>query len=224
MNRRRLLQLAATASLSARLLAQDPGRAAHEDEDARRVRAILAAARTFGKGGGYDRSWGGSGTPAEIRHDGERILSKAKSGTYCCGFTFTVAMKVLEDAGALRGKSVEDVKAFQKSWYGATAETAETQCALAVQRLGVGREVELEDAMAGDFIQIWRKSKKPSGHSVLLLGWVEAGEERLGLTYLSSQGSTDGIGVAVEYFADSGVGGGRVDRERTYAARLALPR
>lgn len=224
MNRRRLLQLAATASLSPGLVAMPPVAPSDGNEDAHRVRAILAAARTFGKGGGYDRSWGGSGTPTEIRHDGERILSKAKSGTYCCGFTFTVAMKALEDAKALRGKSVEDVKAFQKAWYGATAETAEKQCALAVQRLGVGREVKLEDAMAGDFIQIWRKARKPSGHSVLLLGWVEAGKERLGLTYLSSQGSTDGIGVAVEYFSDSGIEGGRVDRERTYAARLAMTR
>ena len=221
MNRRRLLQLIAAAPLAPAL----QGSPVTSDANADRVRAVLAAARSFGHGGGYDRSWGGSGSPTEIRHGGERILSEAKSGTYCCGFTFNVAMKALADADALRGKSVRDVKAFQKAWYGTTKDTAEKQCALAVQRLGVGDEVELEDALAGDFIQIWRKSKKPSGHSVLLLGWVQAGpasKDRLGLTYLSSQGSTDGIGVAVEYFADSGIEGGRVDRERTYAARLML--
>ena len=89
-------------------------------------------------------------------------------------------------------------------------------------QLGVGREVKVNDAMAGDFAQLWRRKDKPSGHSVLFLGWVTVGDDRIGFSYLSSQGSTGGIGYAVEYFADAEAGSGRVDPDRLYFARLDL--
>lgn len=218
MDRRDFLGLAASCGLVPGWAPAGPG----DDEDVERARTVLAAARSFGTGGGYDRSWGGTGVPIEISHRGRRVLSKAKGGTYCCGFTFAAAMRALEGTRALERLDGDDARAFQKAWYGATEASAERQCAFAVEQFRLGREIDLDDAGAGDFIQIWRRSKKPSGHSVMLLGWVEAGGERLGLTYLSSQGSTDGIGVAFEAFAGAGIEGGRVDPERTYAARLTL--
>jgi len=184
------------------------------------AQSVIAAALGFGLGGGYDTQWSGTGVPEEVVHSGARVLAQSASGTYCCGFTFAVAMRVLAARGALAGKSVVDVRAFQKAWYGATKVTAERQCAQAVERLGVGREVSLDKARAGDFAQLWRVSKQPSGHSVLFLAWIEVDGQRVGLSYLSSQESTNGIGYSVEYFADSELGKGRVDRARVYFARL----
>lgn len=189
-------------------------------ERAGSARHVLGAALAFGLGGGYDTKWTGTGVPEEVMHRGDRVLAKSASGTYCCGFTFAVAMRVLAAGSALDGKSVADVRAFQKAWYGATKETAERQCAQAVEGLGVGREVPLDEARAGDFAQLWRVSKQPSGHSVLFLAWIELEGRRVGFNYLSSQGSTNGIGYSAEYFADAELGKGRVDRTRLYFARL----
>jgi hypothetical protein len=54
----------------------------------------------------------------------------------------------------------------------------------------------------------------------VFLNWVEKNGKKIGIHYRSSQTSTDGIGDRAEYFADSGVKGGQVLRERTYLARL----
>lgn len=183
-------------------------------------RSVIEAALSFGLGGGYDTKWSGTGVPEEVVHGGDRVLAKSVSGTYCCGFTFAVAMRVLAASGALAGKSIAEVRAFQKAWYGATKATAERQCAQAVEKLSVGREVPLKEARAGDFAQLWRVSKRPSGHSVLFLAWIEVEGRRVGFNYLSSQGSTNGIGYSAEFFADAELGKGRVDRKRVYFARL----
>jgi hypothetical protein len=130
-------------------------------------------------------------------------------------------MQAAAERGLLAGKSVDAVQRFQKEWYGATEEKEirEKQCALAIERLGIGREVErLEDARPGDFVQIWRSNK--SGHSVVLVDWVRDAGRIVGLKYRSSQKSTNGIGDRVEYFADAPGSDGKVDRSRTYVARL----
>ena len=51
----------------------------------------MKIARAYRDGGGYDHTWKSTGVPEEIRFEGNRILAKGK-GTYCCGFTFAVAM------------------------------------------------------------------------------------------------------------------------------------
>jgi hypothetical protein len=179
---------------------------------------VLAAARAIPDGGSY--VWAnGSGSPREIRHDGEVILKAQEKGTYCSGFTFCVAMQAARERGLLKGKSAEAVRQFQKEWYGSTEEAAERQCALAVDRLGIGQEVKsLADAWPGDFMQIWRTNK--SGHSILFLDWVRDQDQVVGIKYRSSQKSTDGVGDRIEYFADAPGHEGKVDRQRTYVARL----
>jgi hypothetical protein len=179
---------------------------------------VLAAARAIPDGGSY--VWAnGSGAPREIRHDGELILKAQVKGTYCSGFTFCVAMQAATERGLLKGKIAQAVRQFQKEWYGSTEDAAERQCALAVERLGIGREVKsLADARPGDFMQIWRTNK--SGHSVLFLDWVREGDQVVGIKYRSSQKSTDGVGDRIEYFADAPGRDGKVDRQRTYVARL----
>ncbi len=180
---------------------------------------VVAVSRTFPDGGGYNVKWGGSGTPEEIRFLDTRILARGENGTYCCGFTFNVVMKAAGDAGLLKGKTVEQIKRFQKEWYGAVTEKdiREKQCAVAVGKLGIGRQVTADDAQPGDFLQFWRTK---SGHSVVFLNWVEEDGRRIGFNYRSSQGSTDGVGDKIEYFKDSGMDKGEVDPKRMYFGRL----
>ena len=178
----------------------------------------LVVANSFDDGGGY--VWKDStGAPMEIRHQGAVVLAKQPQGTYCSGFTFTVAMETARRRGLLEGKSFDEVKRFQKAWYGATKDAAETQCAWAVEKLGIGRRIKsLDAAKPGDFLQLWRTNK--SGHSVLLVELVRDGERIVGVHYRSSQGSTDGIGDRTEYFADVPDRDGKLDRKRIYVARL----
>jgi hypothetical protein len=154
---------------------------------------VIRIARSFPDGGGYSRQWKGSGTCEEIRHDGQLVLAKGSDGTYCCGFTFTVVMEAAEEFGLLEGKTIDQVKRFQKEWYGASSDKtiAERQVAVAVEQLGIGQAVKPDDAVPGDFLQFWRTK---SGHSVIFLGWVERDGKRVGFQYRSSQGSTGGVG------------------------------
>ena len=182
---------------------------------------VEAVSRTFPDGGGYNLKWGGSGTPEEIRFKDARILAKGTDGTYCCGFTFAVVMKAAGEAGLLTDKSVEQIKRFQKEWYGAVTDkdVRERQCSVALGNLGIGRTVSTDEAHPGDFLQFWRGK---GGHSVVFLKWVERDGQRIGFTYRSSQGSTDGVGDMTEYFRDSGIEKGEVDPQRLYFGRLGV--
>ncbi|TWT88999.1 hypothetical protein Mal64_24900 [Pseudobythopirellula maris] len=180
---------------------------------------VLEVARSYPDGGGYDRSWKGSGSPDEIRHAGEVILPAAENGTFCCGYTLAVAMRVAEQRGLLVGKTPDQVRRFQKLWFGSTEEDREVLCAFAAKDLGVGREVPLKEAEPGDFVQLWRTSG--SGHSVVFLDWARNDNGQIvGFRYRSSQGSTDGIADKTEYLADSPGRVSGVVRERTHACRL----
>jgi hypothetical protein len=181
-------------------------------------RTVLEVARSFKDGGGY--VWeSGSGAPRRIEFRGQTIVPAQPKGTYCSGFTYSVVMQTAEERGLLAGKTVDEVRQFQKQWYGVPKEAQETQCALAVERLGVGRQVkDLEAAQPGDFVQLWRTNK--SGHSVVLVTLVREDDQVIGLRYRSSQKATDGIGERTEYFADVPGRDGKVDRARTYVARL----
>ncbi|MEN0109547.1 MAG: hypothetical protein AAF805_02375 [Planctomycetota bacterium] len=184
---------------------------------------VVDVARSYADGGGYNRTWAGSGTPDAITHGGRTVLAASEGGTYCCGYTLCVAMRVAERRGLLDGKPFDAVKRFQKLWYGATELTDDTLCVLAVETLGVGHAVPLGDARPGDFVQLWRRGG--SGHSVVFLAWVEEPDgsgatQRVGFRYRSSQGTTDGVGDATERFTDAAENPGRVLRERTYACRL----
>jgi hypothetical protein len=175
------------------------------------------AAMAFSDGGGYDKTFKGTGAPEEIVFRGRTILAKARGGTHCSGFTFAVAMRVAATRGLLAGKSVEQVQRFQREWYGATPESREKQCVVAAQTLGVGGEVKLADARPGDFVQLWRASG--TGHSVVLVRLLRHDGKLVGIEYRSSQGSTSGIGNRSELFTDADAKGA-VLRARTYVCRL----
>jgi hypothetical protein len=127
-------------------------------------------------------------------------------------------MKTANERGLLKGKTAEQIQSFQKEWYGATKESGETQCAYAIEKLGIGQRVATKDAKPGDFLQLWRTNK--SGHSVVFLDWVSDKGQPIGVKYRSTQTSTKGIGDRTEYF--TGVPGkkGAVDPKRLYFCRL----
>lgn len=168
-------------------------------------------------GGGY--VWESTGVPHTIRHGGEVVLEKTKAdGTYCSGITFTVAMEAAKRERLIETHSFDDLKQFQRDWYGTTDASAETQCVYAMEQLGIGHAVEHDNAEPGDFMQFWRGQ---SGHSVVFLAWVHDREaQRIGIEYWSSQTATDGIGVHTEYFNDAAGFDGKVDPDRVYLGRM----
>lgn len=178
---------------------------------------VVEVARSFPDGGGYHWKSGSTGVTEPVNFRGECLLEATEGGGFCCGYTFAVAVRVAEERGLLEGKSVEDLKRFLKDWYGAPGGD-KTLVVLAVENLGIGRAVPLEEARAGDFVQLWRGGG--SGHSVIFLNWIEEDGRRLGFRYRSSQKKTDGIGDRTEYFTDAAGMNGRVLRDQTYACRL----
>jgi hypothetical protein len=178
---------------------------------------VLKIAYAYKNGGGY--IWKNStGVCETLEHDGKTILKKQPKGTYCCGFTFQAAFKLAQHHGIFDGKTYDEVKKFQRQWYGASEASGETQCTLAMTTLGVGDAVAHDDARAGDFGNFWRTK---SGHSIIFLNWITDDDgNRTGIHYRSSQPKTDGIGDHTEYFKDHG---GHVDPERLYLCRFTEP-
>lgn len=180
---------------------------------------VLAVAYSFPDGDGYC-SLQDSGVSETIEHKGSVILPASRGGTYCCGFTFQVAMRVAEKRGLLRGKSVSQVRRFQKLWYGSLPGSELRQCAMAVEELGIGREIPFDKARPGDFMQLWTVST--AGHSVVFLGWVrDPSGKVLGIRYRSSQGK--GIGDDTALLVDAWPSLSNVDRKRVVVARLNRP-
>lgn len=182
--------------------------------------SIVEIARDFPDGGGYHWVAGASGVKQPVTFRGETLLEACDEGSFCCGYTFAVAVRAAEERGLLADKSVEELKEFLKLWYGAPGGD-KTLVVLAAETLGVGRAVPLEEAKAGDFVQLWREGG--SGHSVIFLDWVIEEGMKIGLRYRSSQKATDGIGDRVEYFSDASdptTKTGKVLRNETYACRL----
>jgi hypothetical protein len=127
-----------------------------------------------------------------------------------------VAFDVLNANGKLDGFDVSTVKKLQQNWYGSNDASAETQCLMALEKLGLGKGVKLEDAKAGDFVQFWRNNK--SGHSVIFLGWVKDNAGKIaGIKYRSTQKLTDGIGDRTETIGD---GEKDINLKRVYVVRL----
>lgn len=178
---------------------------------------VLRTAYGFANGGGYCELTD-TGVPEAVLHDGTIILRPSKGGSYCSGFTFLVAIRVAADRGLLKQKEAYEVKRFQREWYGATNESRLRQAAMAVESLGIGRQVDPRDAEPGDFVVIHRVGG--SGHSAIFLEWIREGDVVVGLRYRSSQPVTGGIGDSEEYFATSGYTVGCVDPARFYVARL----
>ena len=175
--------------------------------------ATLDIAYEYPDGGGY--VWKDTGVPEDLVFDGQSLLKKSESGTFCCGFTLAVAFRVGQERDLFAGKSFEEMQQFYRDWYGMKAGPGDPLIATAMENLGVGEAVDVEQAHPGDYLQFWRDNG--SGHSVIFLAWVEEGGERVGFRYRSSQTATDGIGDHEERFAGKG---GKVKPDALFFARF----
>ena len=178
---------------------------------------VVDAARAWPDGGGYHWTPDASGVTRPVTFRGQTLLDATDEGSFCCGYTYAVAVEVAQARGLLDAKSVEDLRRFLKLWYGAPGGDR-TLVVQALEELEIGHAVALEEAQPGDFVQLWRTTG--SGHSVVFLEWVEERGERVGFRYRSSQPATDGVGDVTEFFADAGGHGGKVLRAETYVGRL----
>lgn len=174
---------------------------------------VLTIANSF-SGGGY--KWSSTGVPKSIYFKDSEILAKSEEGTFCSGYTFTVAFDALEKRGLIKNLTVDQIKWLQKNWYGTNDVSAETQCLYSLEKLGLGKKVDHSDAQAGDFVQFWRNNK--SGHSVIFLDWVRDHSGKItGIKYRSTQKSTNGIGDRTETI---GSGDRDISIQRLYIVRL----
>lgn len=157
------------------------------------------------------------GTTQAVVYAG-RALTKgdAQRRSYCCGLTFEVYVRALlaANGGPIASVSADDLHELRLRFFG-DSKTKERRklVQFGLVSLGLGQEVALEDARAGDFVQFWRHSG--SGHSAIFINWSrnKAGAI-VSMTYWSSQGSTSGIGYQTERIGPKGV-----KREEIYLAR-----
>lgn len=180
---------------------------------------VVEQAKLLEKNKGYDISLKTAGVPGDIVFK-DTVFLKRANGTYCSGVTFYVAMKVLEKSNSLTAFTLSDIQKFQKSWYGVYDNFAEKQCVDALTSTGLGIEItKMHDIRRGDFVQFWRVNG--SGHSVIFLNFVFDDEGSIvGIKYISSQKSTDGIAVKEELFAAGNNQG--INKQRFYAGRIKV--
>jgi|GEM_PF-582229 len=181
---------------------------------------VLDVLKKYPKDGTHDYWWprGGEGSydggTKDIYFEKKQVMKgKPKKRTYCCGFTLEIfldAYKVwLKDHGGEKASVVipDHWARFKKLWFVQKLNGPGPSAAL--EEYGLGRTIEPDEALAGDFVQIWRTikegKKSPSGHSVIFLDWVKNDAGKIsGFKYISSQPGTDGIGERVEYFGPNG--------------------
>lgn len=170
------------------------------------------------------------GCSADVHLGGERVMDGEPGGrTYCCGFTLEVFVRALEryraahDSSALAEVNAETFSDFQRAWF--VEEVYGPGPSLALERVGAGRTISPEQAMAGDFVQLWRRhdpeeKKNGSGHSVIFLRWARDNRGNIiGMEYFSTQPGTDGIGFNIEYFGGPGDTEG-IAAEHTHYGRV----
>lgn len=172
---------------------------------------------------------GTSGMPIDIYFKGDKpIFKKTPDGsTYCTGYTFSVAFLTCLNRGLLNDFTDSDIKKMQVVWNSGDPKSYPKLCVDAIDKpistnlKALGKEVNLDEVLPGDFCQIWRTTG--SGHSVIVMEIVEKNGKKVGIKYYSSNGTINkqtkrtGPGENTEYFSDSG---GTVLRQNTYYARL----
>lgn len=174
---------------------------------------IVKEANKF-SGGTYQ--WSGSGCPVDLVWKDQKLLEKSPVGSHCSGFTFTILFNAMKEHQLFGDLSIEELKKFQNHWYGNTTEAAETQCQYALCTYKLGKEITIDHAKPGDFVQFWRNNK--TGHSVIFLAWIKDEKGKItGLKYRSSQKLTNGIGDRIE---NVGSEPKDINLKRVYIVRL----
>jgi len=162
--------------------------------------------------GNYD------GCTQDLSLNGKTVMKgEPQKRAYCCGLTLEVFLrsykKWLETHGGEKASVIsgDDWPRFQKLWF--VEKVNGPGPSAAVEAFGLGRTIEPDQALPGDFVQIWRTLKEgkktPSGHSVIFLSWIKDSAGKIdGMRYWSTQPGTNGISERVEYFgANGGIAG-----------------
>lgn len=152
---------------------------------------ILQLIKEYPTDGTHKYHWvnGFDGVTRDLLYKGETIAKKEEQlRTYCCGISFELffrtALKEEIDLG-----TPKDVRKIKADWFVATGKRQGPVDALVPRGLGLNPA----QGQPGDFAQLWRKNG--SGHSVIVLEHTKDH-----LKYFSTQPSTNGIGVRVEFF------------------------
>lgn len=165
-------------------------------------------------------SW--EGTTRDVVYAGRKLTQgDPERRSYCCGLTFEVYVRALLAAGkgptsAVDGDTLHELRL---RFFGDSKIVRERRklAQWGLESLGLGHAiVDLEDARAGDFVQFWRHGG--SGHSAVFVNWVRRQGEIAGLTYWSTQSTTQGIGYHTEW-----IGPKAVKRDEIYVGRAHWP-
>ena len=175
-------------------------------------------------------SW--SGNTRTLHYGGEVLLEGDPQGRcHCCGLTFEVFLRAFERwckavkrPFKILSMDRKDVLRLKGEWFGVSGDRATLHTAITKNKLGV-RITDWKQAKAGDFVQLWRYSG--SGHSVVFKAWKRKGKQIVGITYWSTQGSTNGIGERTEMFGDpthdKKRNGSKVKPDELYVCRIGAP-
>lgn len=159
----------------------------------------------------------GNGVPEDVVYG--KLALETDHYAYCSGFTFWVWFTCLKQLDLLPTLEPDALTRAQKQWYGNVSGPDRTQqIAAALPAIQLGRPLRghlatpganetafppddptIEQPVAGDFLQLWRRSG--SGHSVVFLDWAREGDAVVGVKYLSTQKATKGEGIHTEYFS-----------------------
>lgn len=188
-------------------------------------RLVLETVATYRAEGGY--VWparaGTHGTTRDLWLGARpRVIRVARAGrgTHCVGVTFEVLWRSLErlpGGPAAAGLTAASARRMRRIWF--VPKDGGMGAAEALPAVRLGRRIaSLEDARAGDFVQVWGDGW---GHSAVFLGWLRNPTGAIvGLRYWSSQPWTDGMGESS--FA-IGVAPGEVHPDRIFLARAEPP-
>lgn len=142
------------------------------------------------------------GSTTNILLQGRKVMNGEPQGrTFCCGLTLEVFYRFAAEKPAFADLlATTDTARVKSLWFCRNLFSPGPQDALLA--LDAGRRIgDPEEALPGDFVQIWRNDK--SGHSVMFVNWLrDATGKRVGLQYWSSQIATQGIGFNSESFGD----------------------
>jgi hypothetical protein len=187
--------------------------------NARVVQTMLA----YPRGGEHQYWWPKKGEP---QYDGSTtdvliggipaMRGEPKGRTFCCGLTLEVALRTVSQSQApLSAMTSETVPLFKRLWFCDQLFSPGPEDALL--GFGLGKRIDnLEEALPGDFVQLWRNDR--SGHSVVFVAWAyDPQGHRVGLHYWSTQPGTRGIAFNSELFGDRGKS---IDEKKLSVTRL----
>lgn len=166
-----------------------------------------------------------SGCTQDLFLDGKKVMTgEPKKQTFCCGLTLEVFLvtykKWLEPRGGDKASAVspDDWQTFQRLWF--VEKSNGPGPSAACERFKIGKLITADEALPGDFVQLWRtpkEGKAPTGHSVIFLAWEKNSDgKKTGLKYWSTQPGTNGIGERIEPIGPDG----GIAMENTHFCRI----